>query len=108
MIELHIVKGDKVKVIAGKDKGKTGKVLRVMVTESRVVVDGINKVKKHAKPTKDMPKGGIIEKFASIHSSNVQPICPACKKTVRVGKVREDSKVKRVCKSCGDIWELSK
>lgn len=105
---MHVTKGDKVKIIAGKDKGKTGRVLQAILSDSRVVVEGVNKVKKHAKPTKDMPKGGIIEKFASIHSSNVQLICPSCKKTVRVGKLREDDKVKKVCKSCGDTWEISK
>lgn len=105
---MHLKKGDKVKVITGKDKGKTGKVMQVLPEKSRVIVEGINKIKKHVKPSKDMPKGGIIEKFASIHSSNAQLLCPSCKKPVRIGKMREDGKVKRVCKNCGDVWEIAK
>ena len=92
-----IKKGDLVQVISGKDKGKQDKVLEVL--GAKVLVDNVNKVKRHTKPTQEH-KGGIIEKILPIVSAKVLVVCPACKKAVRVGfKVIKEKKV-RVCKKC--------
>ena len=101
MAKLHIRKGDKVVVIAGKDKGKEGTVLHVMPARERVVVEGCNVVKKAARPTQQNPQGGILRMEAPIHVSNVQVVCPKCKKPARLGIDRTDGKRKRVCKKCG-------
>lgn len=100
----RVKKGDTVEVIAGKDKGERGEVIEVLVKEDRVVVDGVNLVKRHQKATQ---KGGqtipaqIIEKDAPIHLSNVMVVCPSCDKATRVGyRVREDGRKVRVCRSC--------
>ena len=99
---LRIRKGDTVSIIAGKDKGKKGKILRVEPRKNCVIVEGVNLVKKHTKPTKDNPKGGIIQKEAPVHLSNVMVICPSCTKTTRIGRVVTKEKAKsRVCLNCG-------
>lgn len=99
---MHVRKGDLVKVLAGKDKGKQGKVIRGIPKENRVVVEKINLVKRHQKPTQMNMEGGIITKEAPIHVSNVMLVCNACKKPTRVGhKFLEDGKKVRVCKHCG-------
>ncbi len=82
---MHVKKGDKVQVMTGKDKGKQGVVSAVYAKQDKVVVDGINVVKKHQKPTNAMPNGGIIEKEAPIHVSNVMHIDPKTKKPTRIG-----------------------
>lgn len=98
---LSIRKGDRVSVIAGKNKGKKGKILKVNPAKSRVIVEGVNLLKKHTKPTKDNPKGGIIEKEAPIHISNVMLICPSCSKPTRLGSVMtKTGKKSRVCLRC--------
>ena len=84
MAKMNVKKGDEVIVIAGKDKGKTGKVVQVIPSQDKVVVEGVAIVKRHTKPTQKMPQGGIIEKEAAIHVSNVMPFCSTCKKGVRV------------------------
>lgn len=95
-----IKRDDFVLVISGKDKGKRGKVLRVIPKESRVVVEGVNIVKKHQKPTPTRP-GGIIEMAAPIHISNVMLVCPRCNRPTRVGfTFLEDGRKVRVCKKC--------
>ena len=94
-----IRKDDMVKVIAGKDKDKTGKVLSVK--DGKVVVEGVAIVKRHTKPTQKMPQGGIIEKEAAIHVSNVMPFCSTCKKGVRVAHTIENGTKTRVCRKCG-------
>ncbi len=92
MIKLKIKKGDKVVVITGKDKGKTGEVLRVLPKDSRLVVQGVNMVKRHTKPAMGQP-GGIVEKEATIHISNVAHIDPKSSKPTRVGfKELEDGR----------------
>ena len=102
---LKIKKGDKVMVIAGKDRGKSGKILRVFPSRERVLVEGVNIVKRHTRPTQKNPQGGIIEREAPIHISNVMLICPRCNKPARVGKrVTEEGKF-RVCKRCGEEIE---
>ena len=80
MAKMNVKKGDEVIVIAGKDKGKTGKVIQVIPSQDKVVVEGVAIVKRHTKPTQKMPQGGIIEKEAAIHVSNVMPFCSTCKK----------------------------
>ncbi len=95
-------RNDQVEVIAGKDKGKVGKIFKV-VSKDRVTVERINIVKRHTKPSMANQQGGIIEKEAPIDVSNLKLICPKCSKTVRVGKkILEDGAKVRVCKKCGE------
>lgn len=99
--KVNVKKGDMVMVIAGKDAGKKGKVLSVLPAKSRVVVEKVNLVKKHQKPTKNMPQGGIMEQEAAIHSSNVMLYCTECNSVTRKS-VKETGEGKvRVCKKCG-------
>jgi len=101
-----IRRGDFVEVIAGKEKGKRGKVLKVLPKKERVIVEKVNIIKKHARPSPTTGQGGIIEKEGSIHISNVMIVCPKCDKPVRVGiKFLEDGKKVRFCKKCGEIIE---
>src|SRR3990172_4898761 len=97
---VRLKKGDKVKVVAGKEKGKTGKILRVVADKDKVVVEKLNFVKRHQKPDAK-GKGGIVEKEAPIHISNVMLLCSKCNAAVRVGhKILEDGKKVRVCGKC--------
>ena len=98
---LNIKKGDTVLVIAGKDKGKSGKVLVAMPADNSVVVAGVNIIAKHKKPRSANDKGGIIKKENKIDASNVQIICPVCNKATRINHVEKDGKKIRVCKKCG-------
>lgn len=98
---LAVHKGDFVTVTAGKGKGKKGKILRVEPKKHNVIVEGVNLLKKHTKPTKTNPKGGIIQKEAPIHISNVMLICPSCSKPTRIGrKITKDGTKSRVCMRC--------
>jgi len=100
---------DKVEVIAGKDKGRVGKVLRVDRDKDRVVVERINMIKKHQKANDATQSGQIIEREAGIHSSNVMLVCPECAETVRVGKqILDDGTKVRICKKCKATIEASK
>lgn len=101
--KVHVKKGDTVIVIAGKDKGKKGKVLEVLPEKSRVVVEGANKAKRHTKPTQKLPQGGINEKEAPIHSSNVMLVCAKCGKPTRIAKQVVGEKTVRACKECGEV-----
>lgn len=107
-IKFSIKKGDKVKVVSGKDRGKTGKVSKIIVDKSRATVEGLTKIKRHAKPTQKVPQGGIIEKDATIHVSNLLPVCPSCGEAARVGRIKEDGTLKRVCSNCKSVWETTK
>lgn len=101
---IHVKSGDTVYVTAGKYKGKKGKVLKVIPDKGAVVVEGVNIVKKHQKPTQKVMQGGIIEKEAPFPSSKVMWVCPRCGKPSRVGnKVLEAGKTARVCKQCGEV-----
>ncbi len=103
LMRIEIRKNDQVKVIAGKDLNKTGRVLRVLRDKNRVIVEGISFLKRHtrANPGKSI-KGGIVEREAPIHVSNVMIVCGACGKTTRVGhNVLADGKKVRICRSCG-------
>jgi len=98
-----IKRDDLVLVIAGKDKGRRGKVLRVFPRRSRVMVENVNVVKRHQRPTQTI-QGGIIEKEAPIHLSNVMLICPKCGESTRVGfKFLQDGRKVRSCKKCDEI-----
>ncbi len=101
---LRIKKGDTAFVIAGKNKGKSGRVLAVLPTKERVIVEGLNIVKKHMKPSKQYTQGGIIEKEAPIHISNVMLMCPKCNKPTRIGNtVFDDGRKLRTCKKCKEV-----
>lgn len=102
----YLKKDDQVEVIAGKDKGQVGKILRVLPEKNKAVVERINMIKRHTKPTEMHQQGQIVEREAPIHVSNLQLICPECTESGRIGKKRLDdgSKV-RYCKSCGESIE---
>ena len=101
---LKIKKGDTVLVLAGKDKGEKGKVLQVIPSKRRVIVEGVNLVKRHTRATPKMPQGGIVTKEAPIHVSNVMVVCTKCGKPTRTGaKVLADGKKVRVCKRCEEV-----
>jgi large subunit ribosomal protein L24 len=103
MAKLKIKKGDKVVVLAGKDKGKTGEVLKVMPAENRVIVQGVNVVKRHTRPAMGNP-GGIVEKEASIHASNVAHQDPKDRKPTRVGyRTLDDGRKVRFAKRSGEL-----
>ncbi len=102
----YLKKDDQVEVIAGKDKGRVGKILRVIPAQSQAVVERINMIKRHTKPTELNQQGQIVEREAPIHVSNLQLICPECTKTGRIGKkMLEDGGKVRFCKSCGETIE---
>lgn len=98
---MHVKKGDKVQVISGKDKGKQGVILKAFPKQNRVIVEGVNIVKKHAKPSQANPQGGIIEMEAPIHASNVMPLDPETKEPTRVGYRIENGKKIRIAKKSG-------
>jgi large subunit ribosomal protein L24 len=95
-----IKKGDMVQVIAGKEKGKTGKVSSVLKAKNRIVVEGLNLQKRHTKPTQANPQGGIITKEGALHYSNVLIYCSKCNKGVRVKSKVAGDKKSRVCAKC--------
>ena len=103
MSKLHIKKDDTVIVLAGEDKGKKGKVLKVLVDKNRAIVEGINIVSKSAKPSAKNPQGGIVKQEASIHISNLSLIDPKSGKATRVAvKKTEDGKKVRIAKKSGE------
>ena len=98
---MKVKKGDKVYILTGKDRDKSGSVSRVFLEKGKVIVDGVNMVKKTVKGSQKNPQGGIVEKAAPINVSNVQIICPSCNKSVKTGvKVLKDGKKERVCRKC--------
>lgn len=98
--KLHVKKDDNVMVITGKDKGKKGRIISVSPRENRVIVEGVNMMKKHAKPTQQNPQGGILNQEAPIHASNVMLLDPKGGKPTRIGyKVLDNGKKVRVAKS---------
>ena len=102
MAGLKIKKGDRVRVLTGKDRGKDGNVTRVLPAQGKVIVDGVNVAKKHQRATKSTMQGGIIDKDMPLPVANVALLCPACGKPTRVGyKVEDDGTKVRVCKKCG-------
>lgn len=106
MAKVHVKEGDKVLVLSGKDRDKTGKVLEVMPRAGKVVVEGINMVKRHQRPTRADRQGGIIEKEGAISCSKVMLVCPRCNKPSRTGQKTLNSGEKvRYCKNCGEVNE---
>ncbi len=104
MQKIHIKKKDTVQVIAGKDKGKRGKVLSILPGNNRVVVEKVNMVYKHKKPTKTNQKGGILDMEGSIHVSNVMVVCGSCNHAVRVKySLMGDGTKSRVCTNCNAL-----
>jgi large subunit ribosomal protein L24 len=100
---------DKVEVIAGKDKGRVGKILRIEKENNRIIVERINLIKKHQKAKDATQSGQIIDKEAGIHVSNVMLVCPECAETVKIGKkILEDGTKVRTCKKCNATIETAK
>jgi large subunit ribosomal protein L24 len=101
-----IVKSDTVVVLTGNDRGKTGKILKVFPDKNQAVVEGVNLIKRHSRPTKDLPQGGIVEKEGPIQISNLKVVCPKCNQPTRVGiRILEDKSKVRFCKNaeCGEM-----
>ena len=104
-MKLHVKKGDTVQILSGKDKGKQGKIISASPDKAKVVVEGINKVKRHSKPSMKVPQGGIISKEMPLHVCKVQLVCPACNKPTRIAHKLQGGKNARVCKKCGEVIE---
>ncbi|MBI5409736.1 MAG: 50S ribosomal protein L24 [Nitrospirae bacterium] len=105
-MSLGIKRNDTVLVKTGDEKGKKGRVIAVQTAKNKLLVESINIIKKHMKPNKRYTQGGIIEKEAAIHRSNVMLVCPKCDKPTRVGQnILENGKKIRVCKKCGEVIE---
>lgn len=103
---MQIRKNDSVMVIAGKERGKTGKVLRVVRDKDRLIIERVNLVKRHTRPRGPQQPGGIVEKEASVHASNVMIMCDKCNTPVRIGrKTLADGKKIRICRRCGEALE---
>jgi len=103
---VEIRKNDSVMVITGKERGKTGKVLRVIPDKDAIIIERINLVKRHSKPRGPQQPGGIVEKEASIHVSNLMIMCDKCNAPVRIGKkTLSDGKKIRICRRCGEALD---
>ena len=101
MSKMRLKKGDRVRVISGKDKGKEGKILVSFPAENKVIVEGVSVASRHSKPTQANPQGGIVKKETPIYASKVMLVCPKCGKPTRVGHAIVDGKKVRACKKCG-------
>lgn len=97
---MKIKKGDKVKIMAGRDKGKTGVIEKVFSKAGKVIIPGINQYKKHVKKNEKMPQGGIVDVPRSIDASKLMLVCPKCGKVTRVGYKVEKNKKIRICRKC--------
>ena len=103
MKKISVRRGDKVLVLSGKDKGKKGKVITTYPRLGKVKVESINIIKKHAKPTRKVPQGGIREMEAAFPASKVVVVCPACSKPTRIAKkILPDARRIRICRKCGE------
>jgi len=106
---MRIKKGDLVQVLAGKDRGKRGRILKVLASKKggapRFIVEGVNLIKRHTKPNPGKNiKGGVVQREASLHASNVQLVCPECGAKTRIGhKVLSDGRKVRVCRKCEGV-----
>ena len=100
-----IRKNDNVVVVTGKDRGKRGRVLKVLPEKNRLVIEGVNIIKRHTKPNPQRQiKGGLVEREAALHASNVQVVCPECGKPTRLGKkILGDGRKVRVCRKCEGV-----
>ena len=102
-LKTDLKKNDAIIVLAGKEKGKTGKILKILPKKKRVIVEKLQFVKRHSKPTNTNPQGGIIEKEGSIHITNVALLCPRCNTAVRIKREKlEDKSVARLCVKCNE------
>ena len=103
-LQTPIRRNDNVVVVAGRDRGKSGRVLRIIPDTNRLVVEGVNFVKRHTKPNPGKNiKGGIVEREASLHVSNVQLLCPECGAATRVGRLLGEGRKVRVCRKCEGV-----
>jgi large subunit ribosomal protein L24 len=103
-VALGLKKNDTIVVVSGNEKGKRGRVLSVQRGNNRIVVEKLNMIKRHMKPSKKYQQGGIIEKEGSIHLSNVMLVCTKCDKSTRIGqKILENGKKVRECRKCGEV-----
>ena len=104
-LETPIRRNDNVVVITGKDRGKRGRVLKVDPSKNRLIVEGVNFIKRHTKPNPQRQiKGGVIEREAALHASNVQLVCPECDKPTRLGRrVLGDGRKVRICRKCEGV-----
>jgi large subunit ribosomal protein L24 len=101
---MRIHKGDTVRVMTGKNKGRTAEVVRALPDKNHIIVEGVNVAKRHSKPTRATQQGGVIDKFMPIDVSNVALICKGCDQPTRVGyRIEADGEKVRVCKKCGDV-----
>ena len=103
---MQVRKNDSVMVISGREKGKTGKVLRVLPEKDSVIIERVNLVKRHSRPRGPQQPGGIVEKEASIPASNIMMMCDKCNAPVRVGhKILSDGEKIRICRRCGEALD---
>lgn len=106
---MHVHREDTVLVLTGKDRGKKGRVIRLFPKAEKALVEKINMVKRHTRPTQQMPQGGILEKEAAVHISNLQVVCSKCGKPTRVAhKTLANGNKTRACKKCGEIMDKEK
>jgi large subunit ribosomal protein L24 len=106
---MHVHREDTVLVLTGKDRGKKGRVIRLFPKVEKALVEKINMVKRHTRPTQQLPQGGIMEKEAPIHLSNLQVVCTKCGKATRIThKALASGQKARVCKKCGEILDKEK
>ncbi len=106
---MHVHREDTVVILTGKDRGKKGRVIRLFPKIEKALVEKINMVKRHTRPTQQLPQGGILEKEAPVHLSNLQVICGKCGKATRIAhKVLTSGTKTRVCKKCGEILDKEK
>ena len=109
IVKLHVKKGDMVVVLSGKDKGKKGKIIEASPKKGKVVVEGVNKVKRHTKASQKLPQGGILVKEAALSSAKVMLVCPECDKPTRIKKTALASgMMARTCKKCGEVVDKQK
>ena len=106
--KLHVKKGDTVLVLSGKDKGKQAKIIEALPKKAKVVIEGVNKVKRHTKPSQSAPQGGIVVKEAPMSVAKVMLVCPACAKATRIAKKEVNGKMVRACKKCGEVIDQTK
>ncbi len=102
-VKRHVRRDDRVIVLAGKDRGKVGKIIRVVTKKNRVYVEKINMIKRHARPSQANPQGGIIEREGPVQISNVMVVCPGCGEPTRSKRVDLEGRRVRACKKCGEI-----
>jgi large subunit ribosomal protein L24 len=106
---MHVHREDTVLILTGKDRGKKGRVIRLFPKAEKALVEKINMVKRHTRPNQQLPQGGIMEKEAPVHISNLQVICSKCGKATRIThKTLSSGQKTRVCKKCGEILDKEK